>query len=78
MQYIYSHDKEGKGGRGRGALNVTSGAWLFSVESHEGREKGKNHLPCPAGHVSFATAQDAVHFVGCKHTLPAHMELLIN
>ena len=45
--------------------------------SHNSGVKGQNHLPRPAGHTSLDAAQDTVGFLGCKHTLPAHIELLI-
>ena len=46
--------------------------------SHESGIEGENPLPRPAGHASFDAAQDTVGFLGCKRTLPAHVELLIN
>jgi len=42
--------------------------------SHKSRVKGKNHLPRPDGHDSFYAAQDIVGFVGCKNTLPVHVQ----
>jgi len=46
--------------------------------SHESGVKGQNPLPRPAGHTSPDAAQDTVGFQGCKHTLPAHVELLVH
>ncbi|GAB0205260.1 hypothetical protein GRJ2_002991600 [Grus japonensis] len=51
---------------------------VLQVESHKSRVEGQNHLPRPAGHTSFDAAQDTVGFLGCKRTLLAHVELLIN
>ncbi|KAK4822675.1 hypothetical protein QYF61_019042 [Mycteria americana] len=51
---------------------------VLQVGSHESRVEGENHLPRPAGHASFDAAQDTVGLLGCKHTLPGHVELLIN
>jgi len=49
---------------------------VLPVGSHECGEKGQNHLSRPVGHASLDAAQDTVGFLGCKHTLPAHVELL--
>ncbi|GAB0196099.1 cAMP-dependent protein kinase inhibitor alpha [Grus japonensis] len=51
---------------------------VLQVGSHQSRVEGQDHLPRPAGHTSFDAAQDTVAFLGCKRTLPAHVELLIN
>ncbi|KAK4830572.1 hypothetical protein QYF61_011750 [Mycteria americana] len=51
---------------------------VLQVGSHESRVQGENHFPQPADHASFDAAQDTVGFLGCKCTLPAHVELLIN
>ncbi|KAK4817241.1 hypothetical protein QYF61_005263 [Mycteria americana] len=48
------------------------------VGSHESGVEGQDHLPRPAGHASFDASQDTVGFLGCKHTLPCHVEVLIN
>ena len=40
--------------------------------------EGENPLPHPAGHTALDAAQDMVDFLGWEHTLPAHVELLIN
>ena len=40
------------------------------------RAEWQNHLPQPAGHASFDAAQDMVGFLGCRHTLLGHVELL--
>jgi len=50
----------------------------LQVGSHESRVKGQNHLPQPAAHASLDAAQDTVGLLGCKHTLPAHVEFLIS
>jgi len=39
---------------------------------------GQNHLPQPAGHSSLDATQDTVGLLGCKRTLLAHVESLIN
>ncbi|KAK4818782.1 hypothetical protein QYF61_019128, partial [Mycteria americana] len=51
---------------------------VLQVGSHESRVEGENHLPRPPGHACFDAVQDKVGFVGCKCTLPGHVELLIN
>ena len=48
------------------------------VGSHWNGVEGQNHLPCPAGHAAFDVAQDTVGLLGCKCTLPGHVELHIN
>jgi len=50
---------------------------VLQVRSHKSGVKGQNHLPQSAGHTSLDAAQDTVGFLGCKRTLPAHVELLI-
>ena len=42
------------------------------------RAERENHQPWPAGHPSFDAARDTVGLLGCKHTLPGRVELLIN
>jgi len=49
----------------------------LQVGSHKSGVKRQNPLPRPAGHASPYAAQDMVGFLGCKCTLPAHVELLI-
>ncbi|KAK4827563.1 hypothetical protein QYF61_019187 [Mycteria americana] len=51
---------------------------VLQMGSHKSGVEGQNHLPQPAGHASFDAAQDTVGFLGCKCTLPGHVELLIN
>ncbi|KAK4823457.1 hypothetical protein QYF61_002293 [Mycteria americana] len=51
---------------------------VLQAGSRKSRIEGQNHLPQPAGHASFDAAQDTVGFLGCKRTLPGHVELLIN
>ena len=43
--------------------------------SHRCRAEGQNPLPCPAGHAAFDAA--LAGFLGCKGTLPAHVEPII-
>lgn len=45
---------------------------------HKGRAEGDNHLPLPAGHPSFDTAQDTVVLLGCESSLLAHVQLFIH
>jgi len=49
----------------------------LQVGSHQSRVEGQNHLPQPAGHTSLDAALDAVGPLGCQHTLPGHLELLV-
>ena len=51
---------------------------VLQVGSHKSEVKGQNHLPRPAGHNSLDAAQITVGFLGCKCTLQAHVELLVN
>ncbi|PKU42315.1 rna-directed dna polymerase from mobile element jockey-like [Limosa lapponica baueri] len=51
---------------------------VLQVESHQSRVEGQNHLPQPAGRNSFDAAQDAVVWLGCQHTMLAHVELLVH
>jgi len=44
----------------------------LQVGSDESGVKGQNPLPRPAGHAALDAAQDAVGFLGCQRTLPAH------
>jgi len=37
------------------------------------RVEGQDHLPCPAGHISFDVAQNTVGFLGCEGTLLVHI-----
>ncbi|KAK4807044.1 hypothetical protein QYF61_018385 [Mycteria americana] len=50
---------------------------VLQVGSHQSGIEEQNHLPRLAGHASFDAAQDAVGFLGCKHTLTAHVQLFI-
>ncbi|KAK4821962.1 hypothetical protein QYF61_004966 [Mycteria americana] len=50
----------------------------LQVGSHKSGVEGQNHLPRPAGHAPFDAGQDTVGFLGCRRTLPGHVELLIN
>ena len=47
----------------------------LQVGSHQSGAEGQNHLPQPAGHSAFDTAQDTVGLLGCKRTLEGHLEL---
>ncbi|KAK4816278.1 hypothetical protein QYF61_014350 [Mycteria americana] len=49
----------------------------LQVGSHQSGVEGENHLPRPAGHASFDAAQDNIGFLGCKHTLPARIQIFI-
>ncbi|PKU35584.1 nipped-bhypothetical protein [Limosa lapponica baueri] len=51
---------------------------VLQVGSHQCGVEGQNHLPLPAGHASSDAAQDAVRSLGCKWTLPAHVQLFIH
>ncbi|KAK4826501.1 hypothetical protein QYF61_009574 [Mycteria americana] len=51
---------------------------VLQVGSHQSGVEGHDHLPQPAGHASFAAAQDTVGFLGRKHTLLAHVQLFIH
>jgi len=53
-------------------------SWMQDSRWGVTRAEGHNHLPPPAGHVSFGAAQDVVGFLGCKHTLLGHVALLVN
>lgn len=46
--------------------------------SHQSEVQGKKNLPWPTGQVSFDAAQDVFGVLSCKHTLPDHVELLVN
>ncbi|PKU47477.1 hypothetical protein llap_2217 [Limosa lapponica baueri] len=50
---------------------------VLQLGTYKSGVEGENHLPQPAGHDSDAV-QDAIGFLGCQCTLPAHVELLIN
>lgn len=50
----------------------------LQVGSHESRVEGENPLPRPADYPASDAAQDMVGVLVCKHTFPAHVELLIN
>jgi len=43
----------------------------LQVRSHRSRAEGQNHLPQPDA------TQDTVGFLGCEHSLVAHVQLLI-
>ncbi|KAK4822221.1 hypothetical protein QYF61_011862, partial [Mycteria americana] len=51
---------------------------VLQVGSHQSGVEGQNHLPRPAGHAAFDAAQDMVGFLGCEHTLQAHVQLFIH
>jgi len=50
----------------------------LQVRSHQSGVEGQNHLLRPAEHTAFDAAQETVGLLGCKLTLPGHVELLIN
>jgi len=50
----------------------------LQLGSHQSRVEGQNHLHGPAGHTSLDAVQDTVGLLGCKRTLPDHVDLLIN
>ncbi|KAK4815138.1 hypothetical protein QYF61_017579 [Mycteria americana] len=47
-------------------------------KSHQSRAEGQDHLPRPAGHAAFDAAQGTVGLLGCKHTLPPHVQFFIH
>ena len=51
---------------------------VLQVRFHERRVEKQKHLPRPAGHTSLDATQDTVGPLGCKRTLPALVESLIN
>ncbi|KAK4811347.1 hypothetical protein QYF61_027576 [Mycteria americana] len=51
---------------------------VLQVGSHESGVEGENHFPRPAGHAFFDAAQDTIVFLGCKRTLPAHIQFFIH
>ena len=51
---------------------------VLQVGSLESRIEGQNHLPRCADHTSLDAVQDTVGLLGCKCTLPAHVESLIS
>ena len=59
-------------------LGATELDAVLQVGSHESRIEGQNHLPQPARHSSLDATQDTVGILGCKRTLPAHVESSIN
>jgi len=48
------------------------------VGSHQSRAEGQNPLSRPADHDTGDGAQETVVLLGCKHTLQAHVQLLIH
>ena len=42
--------------------------------SHEGKVEGQNHLPLSTGHNSLDATQYMVGLLGCRCTLPAHID----
>ena len=51
---------------------------VLQMGSHESRVEGQNHLPQLAGQASLDATQDTVDLLGCKCTVPAHIEFFIN
>ena len=58
-----------------GTLGLDAVLWMGP---HESRVEGDKHLPLPAGHPFFNAAQHTVGLPGCKHTLLAHVQLLVH
>lgn len=50
----------------------------MQVVSHKNGVEGKSNLPQHAGPTSSDAARDTGGFLGCKHILTAHTELLVN
>lgn len=50
----------------------------LQVRSHKSRVERENHLPQTAGQSSFSAGQAIIGFLGCRCTLLAHVELLVN
>ena len=46
--------------------------------SHESRVEGQKQLHQPASQASLDATQDAAGHLGCKYTLPAHVESFTN
>jgi len=46
--------------------------------SQQSGAEGQRPLPYPTGHPAGDAAQAMAGLLGCKHTLPGHVELLIN
>ncbi|KAK4815741.1 hypothetical protein QYF61_006779 [Mycteria americana] len=51
---------------------------VFEIWPHQCRVQGEDHCPTPAGHAIFDTSQDAIGFLGCLGTLPAHIQAAVN
>jgi len=51
---------------------------VLQMSPHEDGTEEDNHLPLPAGHPYFDTAQDTVGFPGYKNTLLVCVELFIH
>jgi len=49
----------------------------LQVGSHQSGAEGQNPLSQPAGHAAFDAVLDTVGFLGCEHTLSAHVQLFI-
>ena len=49
----------------------------LQMGSRKSGVEGENHFSQSPGHASFDVAQDAVGFLGCKHTLSGHVELAL-
>jgi len=50
----------------------------LQMSHHKNRAEGDNHLPFPADHLPFDSAQDAVGLSICKHTLLACVQLSVH
>ncbi|KAK4816932.1 hypothetical protein QYF61_025428 [Mycteria americana] len=51
---------------------------VLQVGSHQSRAEGQNHLLQPVGHASSDATQHTGGLLGCKRTLPAHVQLFIH
>lgn len=49
-----------------------------TLESHKSRVAGENHLLQTASYTYFDEEWDMIGFLGCKTTMPAHVELFIH
>jgi len=57
---------------------LQSWTWDSRWRSHQTGAEGQNSVPRPAGHTCFDAAEDTVGFLGCEHTLMAHVQLFIH
>jgi len=50
----------------------------LQVGSHQSGVEGQNHPPRPTGHAASDAVQDTLGLLGCKRTLPAHVQFSIH